>query len=260
MARSMWNGTLGFGLVSIPVSLFSARAAEKKVSFNQINSKTGNRVRQQRVDDKTRSEVLYEDIVKGYEISPDRYVLVTDEELEAIAPKKTKQIQIIQFCPPEQVPVMSVDKPYYLGAGTGGAKGYQLLADAMYNRGVVAIGRMVMRSVEYLVCLSVLEDRTLLCETMVFADQINDHDGLWIDSTPEILGAERTMADQVVEAMTADLDYQALHDEHRIKVLQLIEAKAAGEAPPTEEEPAEPAADLLAALEASLKAMEGAKV
>src|SRR5947208_11309066 len=142
MARAIWSGAISFGLVNVPIKLYSA-TSPKSVRFHQLSSKTGARIRQKRVDPSTDEEVPYEDIVKGYEIGPDRYVVIQPEELEALDPKKTKTIEIEDFVELSQIDPIYYDHPYYLAPGAGGAKPYRLLLEAMEETGKVAIAKVV---------------------------------------------------------------------------------------------------------------------
>src|SRR2546430_9192016 len=144
MARAIWSGAISFGLVNVPVKLYSA-TSPKTVRFHQVSSKTGARVRQKRVDPSTGEEVPYEEIVKGYEISPDRYVLVDPEELDALDPKATKTIDIEDFVDLDEIDPIYYDHSYYMAPTSGGAKAYRLLLDAMREAGKVGIGPDVMR-------------------------------------------------------------------------------------------------------------------
>src|SRR5450755_3636312 len=145
MARAIWTGAISFGLVNVPVKLFSA-TSPKAVRFHQLSSKTGARIRQKRVDPSTGDEVPYEDIVKGYELSPDRYVLIDPDELDSLDPKATHTIDIEDFVDLAQIDPIYYDHPYYVAPATGGAKAYRLLLDAMQQSGKVAVGRLVLRS------------------------------------------------------------------------------------------------------------------
>src|SRR5436305_1610843 len=139
MARAIWTGAISFGLVNVPVKLFSA-TSPKTVRFHQLSGKTGARIRQKRVDPSTDEEVPYDDIVKGYEITPDRYVVIQPEELEALDPKATKTIDIEEFVDLEEIDPIYYDHSYYLAPTAGGAKAYRLLLDAMREAGKVGIG------------------------------------------------------------------------------------------------------------------------
>src|SRR5271165_2383391 len=170
MPRSIWTGTISFGLVMVPVKLYSA-VSRRSVRFHQLSGRTGVRIAQKRVDPQTGEEVPYEDIVKGYEIAPDRYVVVGPDELEALEPKKTKTIEIEDFVELSEIDPVYYDHPYYLAPGPGGAKAYRLLLEAMRETGKVAIARVVIRSKEQLVAIRPMGD-VLGMATMLFADEV----------------------------------------------------------------------------------------
>src|SRR5437764_14244518 len=152
MARAIWSGAISFGLVNVPVKLYSA-TSPKTVRFHQLSSKTGVRIRQKRVDPSTDEEVSYDDIVKGYEITPDKYVRIEPEELEALDPKATKTVDIQEFVDLDEIDPIYYDHSYYLAPTTGGAKAYRLLLEAMREAGKVGIGRVVIRSKQQLCAL-----------------------------------------------------------------------------------------------------------
>jgi DNA end-binding protein Ku len=259
MPRAIWTGAISFGLVNVPVKLYSA-TSPKTVRFHQISAKTGARIRQKRVDPSTGDEVPYEEIVKGYEISPDRYVLIEPEELEALDPKATKTVDIEDFVDLEEIDPIYYDHSYYLAPNTGGEKAYRLLLDAMRESGKVGIGRVVIRSKQQLCALRPTGD-VLTLSTMLFGDEVLSPDRL--DELDAVGAAEASdrelkMAQQLIDSLSHDFDPGKYHDDYRERVLQLIERKAAGEeiaVEPAAEEPA-PAPDLMAALEASLAAVK----
>jgi DNA end-binding protein Ku len=258
MARAIWSGAISFGLVNVPVKLFTA-TSPKTVRFNQLSSKTGARIRQKRVDPTTDEEVPYEDIVKGYEITPDQYVMITNEELEALDPKATKTIDIEEFVDLAEIDPIFYDHNYYLAPTAGGAKAYRLLLDAMRESGKVGIGKVVLRSKQQLCALRPTGE-VLTLTTMLWGDEVLSPDRL--DEIESVTEAEATprelaMAEQLISTLSAAFEPDKYHDEYREQVLELIERKAAGEtiiAPAPEEEPAA-APDLMAALEASLAAV-----
>jgi DNA end-binding protein Ku len=259
--RSIWTGAISFGLVTVPVKLYSA-VSRKTVRFHQLNGKTGVRIQQRRVDPTTGEEVPYEDIVKGYELAPDRYVVIQGEELEALDPKKTRTIEIEEFVELAEVDPIYYDHPYYLAPGAGGAKPYRLLLDAMRDTGKVAIAKVVIRSKEQLVAIRPMGD-VLAMSTMVFADEVIDPST--IDDIPDpddvaVKDREIEIAKQLVESLAADFEPERFRDTYREEVLALIERKAAGEeiaVQPARDEEEEPVPDLMAALKASLDAVRG---
>jgi DNA end-binding protein Ku len=260
MARSIWSGALSFGLVNVPVKLYSA-VSRKTVRFHQLNEETGNRIAQKRVDAQTGDEVAYESIVKGYELGRDRYVVVRPDELDALDPARTRTIDIEDFVDLDQIDPVYYDHPYYLVPDKGAAKPYGLLLEAMRRSGKVAIARVVLRSKEQLVAIRPSGD-VLLMETMIFHDEVVPTDAL--DDLPEsgdLRASDRevAMAEQLIESLTSDFEPAKYHDEYREKVLGLIERKAEGEEIAVPAEAPAPAAvpDLMAALEASLAAVKG---
>jgi DNA end-binding protein Ku len=260
MARSIWTGAISFGLVTVPVKLYSA-VNRKTVRFHQLNGKTGVRIAQKRVDPSTGDEVAYDDIVKGFELTPDSYVVIEPGELEALEPKKTKTIEIEDFVELSDIDPIFYDHPYYLAPGPGGAKPYRLLLEAMRETGRVAIARVVIRSKEQLVALRPMGDDVLGISTMLFADEVVEPDKideLAAAADVEATDRELDIAKQLVESLAGPFDPSKYHDTYREEVLGLIERKAAGEeiaVQPVAEDEEEPVPDLMAALKASLDAV-----
>jgi DNA end-binding protein Ku len=260
MARSIWTGAISFGLVTVPVKLYSA-VSRKTVRFHQLNGPTGVRIQQKRVDPSTGDEVRYEDIVKGFEIGPDRYVIIQPDELEGLDPKKTKTIEIEDFVDLSEIDPILYDHPYYLAPGAGGAKPYRLLLEAMRESGKVAIARVVIRQKEQLVAIRPMEGDVLGMATMIFADEVVDPeriDELDAARDVEVNQRELAIAKQLVESLAGEFEPGKYHDTYREEVLALVERKAAGEdiaVQPAREEAAEPVPDLMAALKASLDAV-----
>ena len=260
MPRSIWSGAISFGLVNVPVKLYSA-VSRKTVRFHQLNRETGNRISQRRVDPLTEEEVGYDDIVKGFELTKDSYVVITPEELEALDPERTRTIDIEDFVDLEDIDPIYYDHPYYLVPDTGATKAYGLLLNAMQESGKVAIAKVVLRSKEQLVAIRPQDD--LLCmETMIFADEVVAHDS--IDDLPEAKelkasARELKMAQQLIDSLSNEWEPEKYRDEYREKVLALIERKAAGEEIAVQPEAPQPTKvpDLMAALEASLAAVKG---
>ncbi len=260
MARAIWTGAISFGLVNVPVKLYSA-TSPKTVRFHQLSSKTGARIRQKRVDPTTGDEVPFEEIVKGYELSPDRYVLIDPEELDALDPKATKTIDIEEFVDLADIDPIYYDHSYYLAPTTGGAKAYRLLLEAMRESGKVGIGRVVLRSKQQLCALRPAGE-VMTLSTMLFGDEVVPPDRIdELDAVGEAEATQRemAMAQQLIESLSGEFDPTKYHDEYRERVLELIERKAAGEeiAVQPQAEETTPAPDLMAALEASLAAVRG---
>ena len=263
MPRAIWSGAISFGLVNVPVKLYSA-VSRKTVRFHQLHGETGVRIQQKRVDPSTGDEVAYEDVVKGYEISPDHYVVITPEELESLDPEKTRTIDIVEFVDLDQIDPIYFDHPYYLAPAQGGERAYELLRQAMEQSGKVAIGRVVIRTKESLVAIRPAGP-VLTMETMLFPDEIVDPNSL--DELPAAKSdgngkaatkRELQMAQQLIDSLAADFKPENFHDEYRQRVLELIDRKAAGEEIAVQPAPEEPAGvpDLMAALEASLDAVK----
>jgi len=258
MARAIWSGAISFGLVNVPIKMYTA-TSPKTVRFNQLSSKTGARIRQKRVDPTTDEEVPYEDIVKGYEITPDRFVVITNEELDALDPRATKTIDIEEFVDLAEIDPIYYDHNYYLAPTAGGAKAYRLLLDAMGESGKVGIGKVVIRSKQQLCALRPTGD-VLTLTTMLWGDEVLSPDRL--DEIGEIEEAQATdrelkMAEQLIASLSSEFAPEKFKDEYREQVLALIERKAAGEEIAVQPQAEEPAAapDLMAALEASLAAV-----
>jgi DNA end-binding protein Ku len=261
MARSIWSGAISFGLVNVPVKLYSA-VSRKTVRFHQLNSKTGHRIAQKRVDSATNDEVPYEDIVKGYELTKESYVVITPDELDALDPEKTRTIDIEDFVDLADIDPVYYDHPYYLVPDKGAAKAYGLLLGAMEESGKVAIARVVIRSKEQLVAIRPAPGNVLMMETMIFADEVVAP--AEIDELPEpkeLKASERElqMAQQLIDSLSSDFEPEKYRDEYREKVLGLIERKASGEEIAVQPEAPQPkqVPDLMAALEASLAAVKG---
>jgi DNA end-binding protein Ku len=256
MPRAIWSGAISFGLVNIPVKLFSA-VSRQTVRFHQLDSEDNQRIQQKRVNPRTGEEVPYEKLVKGYEIGPDRYVVITPEELDGLAPEKTRTIDIEDFVDLDEIDPIFYDHPYYLAPGTGAAKPYKLLLDAMRDANKVAIARVVIRSKEQLTAIRPVGN-LLAMSTMLFADEVVPSDS--IDEAEAVDDSDTTkreleMARQLIDSLASDFDPSKYRDEYRERVLEMIEAKAEGQEivlQPAEEP--EPVPDLMAALEASVAA------
>jgi DNA end-binding protein Ku len=261
MPRPVWNGTISFGLVSIPVKLFHA-VSRKSVSFNQLDDRTMSRIKLRKVSADSGEEVPDDHIVKGYEFTKGQYVVVDPDELEPFIPVATKTIDLDEFVDLDEIDPVYFDSAYYV-APEKAAKPYVLLARAMEHAGKVAIGRFVMRQKQYIAAIRPVDGRLML-STMVFADELID-----VDTIDELQGIDEVeaspkeiaMAESLVESLTADFEPEKYRDEYREQVLELIDKKAAGEEfeAPTIEKPAPQVVDLMAALEASVKAAKEAR-
>jgi DNA end-binding protein Ku len=259
MARSIWGGAISFGLVNVPVKLFTA-VRKKDVRFHQLHAADGARINQKRVCSADGEEVAYEDVVKGYEIAKGQYVVIEPEELEALDPESTHTIDIEDFVDLDDIDPLYFDASYYVLPDARGEKAYRLLLEAMRDSGKVGIARVVMRTKQYLVAIRPVGE-ALVMSTMNFADEVVPQEEL--EGLPgqaaNVSDRELTMARQLIESLSGDFEPAKYEDTYREKVLQLIEQKAAGRevvAPPAAKA-ATPVVDLMAALEASLAAAKG---
>ncbi|HEY2332270.1 MAG TPA: Ku protein [Acidimicrobiales bacterium] len=257
MPRAIWSGSISFGLVNIPIRLYTA-VSRKNVQFHQIDAKSGSRVRMQRVSSADGAEVPYENIVKGYELSPDHYVLVEPEELDALDPEATHTIEIEEFVDLADIDPVFYDSAYFVAPVKAAEKPYALLVRAMEEQQKVAIARFVMRTKQYLAALRP-KDGALLVSTMVYADELVPRDEVGeLDGVADIDVSDRelAMARQLIDSLATDFDPSRYHDDYREKVLELIERKASGEETVVAAAPAPDAGtvvDLMAALEASVR-------
>ena len=261
MARAIWSGSISFGLLNVPVKLYSA-VSKKSVSFRELRESDSSRIRHKRVAEADGEEVAYEDIVKGYEIAPEQYVVITRDELEELDPKKTRAIEIKDFVDLDEIDPIYFDHPYYLGPDKGAEKAYALLVKAMEDARKVAIARFVLRSKENLAALRPM-DGVMTMATMRFADEVVSPDEISdeLDSADgEPTKKELEMAKALIDSLAADFDASQYRDEYRDEVLALIERKAKGEkvvAAASEAPSPTKAPDLMAALEESLAAVKG---
>jgi len=255
MPRAIWSGAISFGLVNVPIKLFTA-TSPKDVRFHQLHDKDGARIQQKRVCSKDGEEVPMEHIVKGYEVSRDKYVLITPEELDALDPKASRTIDILDFVDLEEIDPVYFDSTYYMVPEKGAGKAYALLLEAMRKSKKVAIARVVLRQKQHLVALRPLRN-ALSMETMLYADEVVSPETL--DGLPEdveVTDRELAMAQQLIDSLADDFKPERYRDDYRERVLEMIERKAEGQEMviAEEEEEQAPVVDLMAALEASLAA------
>ncbi len=261
MARPVWSGTISFGLVAIPVKLFHA-VRRQSVSFNQLDERNMARIRYRKVNAETGEEVGDDHIVKGYEISKGRYVVVDPDELEPFMPAATKSIDLEEFVDLADIDPVYFDTAYHL-APDGPPKPYVLLARAMEASGKVAIGRFVMRNKQYTAAIRAEAGR-LVMSTLAYADEVIDPadiDELQGLDAVEVNDKEVAMAEALVESLAADFEPEKYHDEYREEVMALIQMKADGEEFEMPELAAEKpkVVDIMAALEASVAAAKEAR-
>jgi DNA end-binding protein Ku len=260
MPRAIWTGSISFGLVNVPVKLYPA-VRHQDLAFHQFQEGTNARIRNKRVSEKTGKEVPYEDIVKGYEVEKGHYVMVDPEELAEFAPRATRTIDIEDFVSLDDIDPLYYDATYYLAPekSEGARKAYVLLREAMEERGQVAIGRLVMRTKQYLAAIRPFEG-ALALSTMLFHDEVvpvSEIDDIPTGrDAPKVAPAQLKMATQIIDSLTSEWDPKRYEDTYRVQVLDYLKKKAAGEEIVVDEEPEEEATvtDLMAALEASLEA------
>jgi len=261
MARPVWSGTISFGLVAIPVKLFHA-VRRQSVSFNQLDERDMARIRYCKVNAESGEEVGDDHIVKGYEISKGRYVIVDPDDLEAFMPVATKSVDLEEFVDLADIDPVYFDTAYHL-APDGPPKPYVLLARAMEASGKVAIGRFVMRNKQYTAAIRA-EDGRLVMSTLAYADEVIDPsdidelDGL---ESVEVTDREVAMAEALVASLEADYEPEKYRDEYREEVMALIQMKADGQEFEVPEAAAEKpkVVDIMAALEASVAAAKDAR-
>ncbi|GAA4098564.1 Ku protein [Nonomuraea soli] len=252
--RSIWKGAISFGLVTIPVKLYSA-TEQKDVAFHQVHREDGGRIRYKRVCTKCGEEVAYADIAKGYELATGEIVVLTDEDFEGLPLSTSRRIDVLQFSPADQIDPIYFAKSYFLEPDAQGAKPYVLLRNALESSGQVAVVKVALRQRESLATLRV-RDGVFVLETMLWPDEIRKPEFDFLDEDIEVRAQELKMAESLIATMESDFDPGEYHDAYREALQQVIEAKIEGRevvaAPETEE--AGPAVDLMAALRASVEA------
>jgi DNA end-binding protein Ku len=252
MPRSLWNGTVSFGLVNVPVKLYSA-VESRTVHFREVHEPDGAGIEHRRFCAEEDREVPYEEVVRGFEVAKGEYVVLEKDEIAAAAGERTHVIDVDAFVRTDDIDPVFFEKSYYLGAGDKGEDGYRLLHDALEGAGRAALGRFTFHDREHLAAIRPF-DGVLALHTMRFADELVPGADVEFEA-PEKGPGEREveMAARLIESLHEDFRPERYEDEYRQAVLELVERKAAGkEIAPPEEEPPEPAGDLLAALEASL--------
>jgi len=262
MARAIWSGSISFGLLNVPVKLYSA-VARRNIALREIRESDSSRIKHRRVAEGTDEEVPYDEIIKAYELTPGQYVPLTKDEMKALAPEKTRAIEVQDFVDLEQIDPIYFDSPYYLGPADGAEKAYALLAKAMGASGKVAICNFVLRSKENLAAIR-SDGKVLTLTTMRFADEVVPASELEIVPDKETKPAKREqeMAEQLIESLSTDFEPSHYKDEYREQLLALIERKAEGKeivASDAEAPKATKTPDLMAALEASIAAVGSRK-
>ena len=259
--RSMWKGAVSFGLVMIPVKLYTATET-RDIAFRQVHREDGGRVRFRRFCTIDEQEVPYEDIAKGYELPGGEIVVLTEEDMAELPLPTTKNIEVVQFCPAEQLDPILLNKSYYVEPEAAGARAYCLLRDALEQSGKVAIAQVALRQRESLAVMRAM-DGVLVLETLLWPDEVRDPAFGFLSDDVEVRPQELRMASSLIESMTVDFDPDEFHDSYREALQELVAAKTegrevvqpeAGEAPPGD------TTSLADALRASLAAAKGGKL
>jgi DNA end-binding protein Ku len=253
MPRAMWKGAISFGLVTIPVSVYPA-TEEKTLRFNQLHDEDGGRIRYKRVCEKDGEEVPFEHIVKGYEVEKDRYVVLTDEDFDAVPVASSRAIDIVQFVELDEIDPILFKKSYYLVPEETGAKAYALLREAMRQDDRVGIAKVSFRDKEHIAAVRFKEDAFVL-ETMFWPDEVRETDFGGVDVDLEVRDQELQMARQLIDSLSAEWAPEKYSDAYREALVQIVEAKLSGqEIEVVEPEPTASVVDLMEALKASVAA------
>lgn len=253
MPRAMWKGAISFGLVTIPVAVYPA-TEEKTLRFNQLHDEDGGRIRYKRVCEKDGEEVTFEHIVKGYEVEKDRYVVLTDDDFDAVPVASSRAIDIVQFVEIDEIDPILFKKSYYLVPEETGAKAYALLREAMREDDRVGIAKVSFRDKEHIAALRFKDDAFVL-ETMFWPDEVRQADFGGVDVTTDVRDQELTMARQLIDSLTSEWAPEQFSDAYRDALLEIVEAKLNGqEIEVVEPEQAATVVDLMEALKASVAA------
>jgi DNA end-binding protein Ku len=257
--RAIWKGALAFGMVSIPVRLYSA-TEDRDISFHQLHEEDAGRVRYRRVCEECGEEVAYADLAKGYELPSGETVMLTDEDFADLPLPTTKIVELVAFIPADQVDPLALARGYYLEPEPTGRKPYELLRAALERTQRVGLAKIAVRSKE---SLAVLRPRggLLALQTMVWPDEVRKAQFDVLDREVDVTDAESRMADTLIDAMSTDFAPEEYHDGYREALLSVIEAKVNGEQviPRAAPAQAEPSVDLITALQASVEAAKAAR-
>ena len=251
--RPIWKGAITFGLISIPVRLYSA-VESKSIKFHQLHAEDGGRIRYKRECSKCGREVGWDDIIKGYEYSKDHYVRFSDEELEALDVDSIKAIDVVTFVPLDKIDPIYFNKTYYVAPEASGLKAYKLLADALQAEGQVGIAKVALRDKEHLATVR-LKDDVFVLETMHWPDEIREAEFEELDMKVDVRDPEVKMARQLIQQLSGEFHPDEFHDDYRERLQNLAERKIEGQeitVSAEAEEEAAPVVDLMEALKASV--------
>lgn len=251
MPRAIWKGAVSFGMVNIPIKLYTA-TEEKDVSFNLLHKKDGVRIKQQRYCPEDDAVIEWNDVARGYEIGPDEYVIMEPEDFEKVPVDSTHAIEITDFVPAGQIDPIYYQKTYYLEPDKTGGKPFALLREVLKDSKLIALAKVTLRQKEQLCTLRVY-DNTIAMETMLYADEIRATEDLELPEDIEIGERELTMAKSLVEMLTGDFEPDKYHDNYREALLELIERKAEGQEIKRPKPVAGKVTDLMEALRASVE-------
>ncbi|HEX5715271.1 MAG TPA: Ku protein [Thermoanaerobaculia bacterium] len=267
MARSIWKGSITFGLVNIPVGLYSAEKREETVSFHMLDRRNMARLRYKRVNEETGREVPWDETVRGYEVEGGKHVVISDEDLERASPEKTQTVDILDFVDAGDISPLFFDKPYYLGPEKRGAKSYALLRETLRRTNKVGIAKVVIRTKQYLAAVLV-EEKAIVLNILRFAHELRDPRELDLPSGKEgVSERELDMAERLVEGMVSSWDPEKYRDDYYKDLKKLIKERVeAGQfeespeaAPAPKAEPGGKVVDLMALLKQSVEAKPGRK-
>ncbi|GAT69748.1 DNA repair protein [Planomonospora sphaerica] len=253
--RSIWNGAVSFGLVTIPIRLYPA-TEQRGVAFNQVHREDGGRIRFRRVCEVCGEEVPFAEVAKGYGLPTGETVVLEDADFEDLPLSTSHRIEVLQFSPADQIDPVLLAKSYYLEPEPAGVRPYVLLRGALERSGRVAVAKVALRQRESLAALRVREG-VLVLETMLWPDEVREAGFAFLEEEVEVREQEARMAEALVETMSGDFDPAAHRDAYREALLQVVEAKAAGRQvvrPPAPVGEGGPSADLMAVLRASVDA------
>jgi DNA end-binding protein Ku len=259
--RAIWKGSITFGLITIPVGLYSAIGREEeKFDFHLLHEKDGARIHYERTCDKGHKDIDWSEIVKGYEYSKGKWVTITDEDLEALELESLRTIDVVTFAPHEQIDPIFFDKSYYVAPQEEAVKAYRLIVDALEDEHLVGVCKVAIREREHLAALRV-KDGMLVLQTMHWPEEVRDTKFAALKKRPRIDDRERKMARQLIQHLSSDFDPKEFKDEYHKALKKLIDRKIAGEdiVVPPEPEPTGEVVDLMEALRASVEAARQGK-
>lgn len=257
MARALWKGAITFGLVSIPVEVHTA-VRDRQLRFHMLTAKDKSRVKFQRVSEKTGKPVEWDDLVKGYEYTKGRYVVLTPKDFEAAALEKTRTIDIMDFVKAEEVDDRFFDTPYYLTPAAGGERAYVLLRETIRDAGRIGIAKFVLRDKLHLTALEVIEN-ALVLSTLRFADELVDTSEYKFPKASGVKASEMRMAKMLVNELASDWKPEQYTDEYRENLLRIIAAKRKGKEAELEELTEEPTGKVVDLMERLRSSLEGTK-